>query len=444
MNYTLLLAVLGGISLILLLIVRAKWPAFIALLSGSIVTGLLSGMPVDTILKSMEKGMGNTLGYVATIVGLGAIFGGILEKTNGSQVIARYLLQVFGLKRASSAMAVAGFIIAIPVFFDVAFIILFPVLGALQRKTGKSILHFALPLLAGLAVAHAFVPPTPGPIAVANIIGADLGLVILVGIIVGFPTALIAGVWFGRYIAEKIPVQQANYSMVDEADSGVFPPTSLIFFIVFLPILLCNTCISADLFFVAPEAWKKKAMLYGHPFTALLIANILAWYLLGKKMGFSKAKLSEISIKSFQPAGIIVLLTGAGGVFKQILVDTGAGEMMAKSAEGANIPMLLFAFVAAAIIRLLQGSATVAMATSASIVAPMITQSGISGIPLAAVVIAIASGASIMSHVNDSGFWLVKEYLGLSEKQTFRSWSMMTTVLACTGFLLALLVYSVT
>jgi Gnt-I system low-affinity gluconate transporter len=444
MNYQLLLAVLGGIALILGLIVWAKWPAFIALLTGSIAVGLLAGMPADVILKSIEKGMGNTLGYVATIVGLGAIFGGILEKTNGSQVIARYLLQVFGLKRASTAMAVAGFIIAIPVFFDVAFIILFPVLGALQRKTGKSILHFALPLLAGLAVAHAFIPPTPGPIAVANIIGADLGLVILAGILVGFPTALISGVWFGRYIAEKVPVQTARI-LVDDEGPGVLPPTSLIFSIVFLPILLilCNTCISADLFFTAPDAWKKGAMLLGHPFTALLIANILAWYLLGKKMGFSTAELSEISTKSFQPAGIIILLTGAGGVFKQILVDTGAGEMMAKSAEGANIPLLLFAFVAAAIIRLLQGSATVAMATAASIVAPMVVQSGISGMPLAAVVIAISSGASIMSHVNDSGFWLVKEYLGLTEKQTFRTWSMMTTVLAFTGLFFALLVYTV-
>ncbi len=444
MNYPLLLAVLGGISFILFLIVRAKWPAFIALLTGSIVVGLLSGMPVETILKSIEKGMGNTLGYVATIVGLGAIFGGILEKTNGSQVIARYLLQVFGLKRAATAMAVAGFIIAIPVFFDVAFIILFPVLGALQRKTGKSILHFALPLLAGLAVAHAFVPPTPGPIAVANIIGADLGLVILVGLLIGFPTALIAGVWFGRYIAEKIPTNSPIYAS-DDTETAVYPPSSLIFSIVFLPILLilCNTCIATDMFFAAPEHWKKWVMLIGHPFTALLIANVLAWYLLGKKIGFSTKDLAEISTKSFQPAGIIILLTGAGGVFKQILVDTGAGEMLAKSAEGANIPVLLFAFIAAAIIRLLQGSATVAMATSASIVAPMIAQSGVAGIPLAAVVIAIASGASIMSHVNDSGFWLVKEYLGLSEKQTFRSWSMMTTVLAFTGFLFALLVYSI-
>jgi len=442
MSYSLLAAVFVGIALLLALIVWAKWPAFIALLTASIAVGLLAGMPADAILKSIEKGMGSTLGYVATIVGLGSIFGGILEKTNGAQVIAQRLLRLFGTERASVAMTVAGFVIAIPVFFDVAFIILFPVLGALQRKTGKSILYFALPLLAGLAVAHAFVPPTPGPIAVANIIGADLGMVILVGILIGFPTALVAGLWFGRYIAGKVPVSMPERPIAEVVE-GEMPPASLIFLIVFLPIalILLHTCVAADLFFVASDVVKKGAVLVGHPFSALLIANVLAWYLLGRGRGYSKDELASISTKSFQPAGIIILLTGAGGVFKQILVDTGAGEMMAKSASGAGIPLIFFAFAAAAIIRMLQGSATVAMATAASIAAPMVAQAGLSGMQLAAVVIAIASGASILSHVNDSGFWLVKEYLGLSESQTFRSWSMMTVVLALTGFFFAWLVF---
>jgi Gnt-I system low-affinity gluconate transporter len=439
MSYILLPAVLFGIALLLFLIVKAKWPAFIALLTVSIAVGLLAGMPADVVVKSIEKGMGGTLGYVATIVGLGSILGGILEKSGGSQVIARTLLQWFGLNRASTAMAVAGFVIAIPVFFDVAFIILYPVLGALQRKTGKSVLFFALPLLAGLAVGHAFVPPTPGPIAVANILGADLGWVILSGMVVGFPTALVAGVWAGRRLAAGVNLDRLVAAPEEETPDVPMPSVSLVMWMIFLPIglILMNTCIQADLWFVASEGWKQAAGLAGHPFTALLLANILAWYLLGRRMGYSTAELGRISTQSFQSAGVIILLTGAGGAFKQILVDTGAGEMMARSAEDAHVPILVLAFLMAAIIRVLQGSATVAMATAAGIIAPLVTQSGISGLPLACIVTAIASGASILSHVNDSGFWLVKEYLGLTERQTFRSWTAMTTVLGVCGFLLS-------
>jgi Gnt-I system low-affinity gluconate transporter len=443
MDYQLLMAVLSGIGLLLLLIVRLQWPAFIALLLASITVGLMSGLPVERILKSVETGMGSTLGYVATIVGLGAIFGGILEKTQGSQVIAQRLIGLFGIQRASWAMAIAGYIIAIPVFFDVAFIILFPILGALQQKTGRSILYFALPLLAGLAVGHAFIPPTPGPIAVAKIIGADLGWVILIGILVGLPTTLIAGVWAGRFLADRIQLPIVAPPPTAEQETHPAPSAWSVFGIVFLPILLIlfNTFILSDVFFVASGTLKWAAALFGHPFSALLISNVLAWYLLGRFTGWSTQDLSDVSAASFRPAGVIILLTGAGGVFKQVLVDTGAGAMLAKSAETAQIPIIIFAFLAAAIIRLLQGSATVAMATSASIIAPLILPNTLSQTQLAAIVMAIAAGASIMSHVNDSGFWLVKEYLGLTEKQTFQTWSLMTTVLALTGFVFAWVLY---
>lgn len=442
MNFYLLGSVAAGIALLLLLIVRAKIPAFIALLTASIAVGLLAGMPSDAILKSMEKGMGGTLGYVATIVGLGAIFGGILEKTNGAQAIAQFLLRLFGTERAPTAMAIAGFVIAIPVFFDVAFIILYPVLAALQRKTGHSMLAFALPLLAGLAVAHAFIPPTPGPIAVANILGADLGSVILVGIVAGLPTTIAAGIFFGKYAASKVFVA-AQTPPEASANPTELPSVSLILGIVFLPIalILLNTSVTSGAFFNTSEGLKKAATLIGHPFSALLIANVLAWYLLGRGRGFSTAELTDISTRSLQPAGIIILLTGAGGVFKQILMDTGAGEMMAKSAAGAGVPILIFAFGAAAVVRILQGSATVAMATAASILAPVVAEAGLSPMRLATLVIAVASGASVMSHVNDSGFWLVKEYLGLTEGQTFRTWTMMTNVLAMTGLAMAAVLF---
>ena len=442
MDPSLFLAVMAGIAVLLFMIVRLKIPAFLALLTASILVGLLAGMPSDAILKSLEKGMGGTLGYVATIVGLGAIFGGILEKSGGAQAISGFLLRLFGEKQAATAMALAGFVIAIPVFFDVAFIILCPVLVALQRKTGRSMLAYALPLLAGLAVAHAFVPPTPGPIAVANILGADLGKVILIGIAAGLPATIVAGIFFGKWAAARLHIEPPK--AIEEVEkTGVLPPIGLILSIIALPIILIlfNTTVVSGAFFAASEGLKKAAVLVGHPFSALLVANAMAWVWLGRKQGFSSTELAEISAKSLQPAGIIILVTGAGGVFKQILVDTGAGEMLAKSASSAGIPLIVFAFLAALTVRVLQGSATVAMATAASIVAPMTVSAGLSGVQLAALTIAVASGASALSHVNDSGFWLVKGYLGMTEGQTFRSWTLMTCVLGAVGFLVSALIF---
>lgn len=439
----LFLAVIFGIALLLSLILWLRLHAFPALLLSSISVGLLAGLDAAQVLTTIREGMGGTLGFVATVVGLGAMFGAILESSGGAQSIARFLIARFGLQRAPLAMVIAGFVIAIPVFFDVAFIILVPMIYALQRTTRKSLLLYAIPLLAGLAITHAFIPPTPGPIAVADIIGVDLGWVILMGFLAGIPTALVAGLWFGRYVARKLFVE-APPQITDE-ESGPIPPVGLILLLVGIPILLillstllANSGLEAD-------AWLLETItLIGHPFSALLIANLLAWYFLGIRRGFTRAELQRISAKSLEPAGTIILLTGAGGVFKQVLTDTGAGELLATSLSDAGIPVLAFAFISAAIVRIVQGSATVAMITAAGLVAPLLEGAVVPPAQLACIVIAIASGASIFSHVNDSGFWLVGQYLGLTERQTFRSWTVMTTLLALTGMLSATLLYLVT
>ncbi|MBX2930096.1 MAG: gluconate:H+ symporter [Saprospiraceae bacterium] len=440
-QFVLLLSVAAGVAILLLLILKARIPAFIALLIASICTGLMAGLSGKEIIDTVQLGMGSTLGFVATVVGLGAIFGGILEKTGGARGIAAFLLQRAGPQKAPLAMTLAGFVIAIPVFFDVAFIILYPVIAALQRNTGKSILAFAIPLLAGLATTHAFIPPTPGPVAVAQIIGADLGLVITVGLIAGVPAACIAGLLFGRFISSRIYVEVP--ATTAEVSGDTMPNIGILLAIITLPIalILVNTFVASGLIQVE-SAWLLTVIsLLGHPFGALILANILAWYLLGRRAGFASADLLKISAQSLQPAGIIILLTGAGGVFKQVLVQTGAGEMMAGAVSEWGVPVIVFAFLAAALVRILQGSATVAMITSAGLVAPLLTGGGLSGIQLAAVVIAIASGATVLSHVNDSGFWLVKEYLGLTESQTFRSWTVMTVLLGVVGFAGALGVF---
>jgi len=437
MDYQLLAAVIFGIVVLLTLILRFKIQAFIALLISSIVVGIIAGMQPTDIITTMKDGMGNTLGFVAVVVGLGAMFGAILEHSGGAEALAKYLLSKFGEKRTPFALMLTGFFIAIPVFFDVGFIILIPLVYSIQRKTKKSLLLYAMPLLAGLAVTHAFIPPTPGPVAVADILNADLGWVIFFGFIVGIPTAIISGPIFAKYISKRIYAEAPELEMED-IDISNYPSVGMILSIIGIPIVLIvsNTFLNSQLLenVAIPEQLKNWMQMIGHPFSALIIANLIAWYLLGIRRKVDKEKLLDITTKSMGPAGIIILLTGAGGVFKQMLVNTGSGEMLANQLAESGIGILFFAFIVAAIIRILQGSSTVAMITAAGITAPLLL-TDIGDIDKALLVIAIASGASIMSHVNDSGFWLVNKYLGITEKQTFRSWTVMTTILAVVGFI---------
>ncbi len=436
-DFSLLGAVFLGVVLLIVLILRFKIQAFIALLMASILVGVLSGMEPSTIIKTVQEGMGNTLGFVAVVVGLGGIFGAILEHSGGAEALASKLLAKFGIERSPWALMLTGFIVAIPVFFEVAFIILVPMIYALQKKTKKPILLYGIPLLAGLAITHTFIPPTPGPVAVADILKADLGWVILFGFIAGIPTAILCGPVLGKYISKRIPVSGITSEETTLEKQRDLPSVRVIVSIIAIPILLIvvNTIINSPL--VGEEVLPKKLLewlgMIGHPFSALIIANLIAWYILGIKRGFTKAQLLDISTKSMAPAGIIILITGAGGVFKQMLVNTGAGEMLANYFADKGVSILLFAFLSAALVRVLQGSATVAMITAAGLTAPLLMET-ISEPQKALLVIAVASGASIMSHVNDSGFWLVGKYLGLTEKQTFKSWTLMTTILALVGF----------
>lgn len=445
LDLQILFAVLGGIAILLFLILRLKIQAFLALLIVCILVGIFAGLPATEIMSTMQEGMGSTLGFVATVVGLGALFGGILEQSGGAKNLAKFLLLKTGEKRSPWAMMFTGFIVAIPVFFDVAFIILVPITYALSKKTGKSLLLYALPLLAGLTITHAFIPPTPGPIAVADILGADLGWVILFGTLTGIPVAIISGPIFARFISKKIYIKPLELSNSDDFDEKNLPGPGLICSIIFVPIFLIvvNTILNSPFI---PENFLHPQLLYGinllgHPFTALIIANLLAWYFIGVKRGMGKQFLNKTAVKSFEAAGIIILLTGAGGAFKQILIRTGAGEMIAQMLNGTYFSPLVFGFLVALIIRLLQGSATVAMITAAGITAPVLTSSSMSPQEIALIVIAIAAGASGFSHVNDSGFWLVGKYLGLTEKQTFKTWTSMTGMIAILGLLVSSVIY---
>jgi Gnt-I system low-affinity gluconate transporter len=338
-----------------------------------------------------------------------------------------------------------GFFVAIPVFFDVAFIILVPVIYMLQRKTKKSLLLYGIPLLAGLAATHAFVPPTPGPVAVADILKADLGWVILFGFIAGLPAAILSGPVFGNFIGKKIFIEAPAVEEL-KTESENYPWIGLIIGIIGIPIFLIvfNTFLTSPILpanFISPNV-KKWVQMIGHPFSALILANLIAWYFLGIKRGTGKETLFKITGKSLAPAGIIILLTGAGGVFKEMLIKTGSGDMLANYFSSLGFSIFFFAYLSAALVRMLQGSATVAMITAAGVTAPLMS-TAISEMDKALLVIAIASGASILSHVNDSGFWLVSKYLGLNEKQTFKSWTVMTTILSLTGFFCVLILSAI-
>ncbi len=447
---TLQLFIITALAIVLLfiLVIRFKIHAFISLMITSIFVGVFTGMPLMTIIKSIQQGMGDVLGFIAIVVGIGSIFGEILQVSGGAEALSRSMLKKFGAERSSWALMTTGFIIAIPVFLDVGFIILVPMAYALSRKTGRSVLYYAIPLLAGLAVTHAFIPPTPGPIAVAEIINAQLGWVILFGLIVGFPTAIIAGPYFGRYIASKIHIDPPDITeeqkMLSNTSHKDLPSFGMVIFLIALPLFLILLSTITDLALKnnwIPDGPAIQAVLFiGHPFIALLLATMSALYFLGVKRDYSGKQLMQVANKALGPAGLIILVTGAGGVFKQILVDSGVGAAIAETVSNKNVPPVVLAYLLAVIIRLTQGSATVAMITAAGMVAPVLDVLGTGEIGKALVVLVIAAGATTFSHVNDSGFWLVGKYLNMTEKQTLQSWSIMETIISVVGFILIFLI----
>jgi len=442
-----LFLVLAAVTMLLLMVLKFRLNAFIALLITSILVAIMAGMPLTSITSSIQEGMGSTLGFIATVVGLGAIFGQMLETSGSAKALSAYLLKKFGTKRASWALMLTGFIVGIPIFLDIGFIILVPIVYSLTRSTGKSILYYAIPLLAGLAVAHSMVPPTPGPTAVAQILEVDLGWVVLFGLMTGLPTAIIAGPIFGQFIAKKIHVNVPEILIEEDTirktDEKNLPSFGLVAFLVALPLILIIAStflnLSIEKKIIEKSLFTDLIVFLGHPFTALIIATLLS-ILTCLRRNFTASELLNLSTKALGPAGIIILVTGAGGVLKQILIDSGIGKILAESVAGNSVPLLVLAWLIAALVRISQGSATVAMITSASIISPMVKIFALSQPQTALVVVSIAAGATIMSHVNDSGFWIVSRYLGMDEKQTLKSWTVMETIVAVAGLAFTMII----
>ena len=437
----LVIAAIIGLALLLVLIIKFKVHAMLSILIGAIAIGLIAGMPFEEIVTAVDDGIGNTLKGIALLVGLGSMFGAILEASGGAQTLAVTMVKKFGDEKAAWALGITGLVISIPVFFDAGLIILIPLAFSLAKRTKKSSLFYAIPLLAGLAVGHAFIPPTPGPVLVATMLNVELGWVILVGVCCGFFAMIVAGPVWGAICGKKfyvpVPDQIANQEDIDESK---LPSFASVVTIIMIPLVLI---ILKSVAGVVP-ALAGVAPLFnflGQPFAALLIATLAAMFILGTRHGYTMPELEKILTKSLEPTGLILLVTACGGVLRYILQYSGLGEIIGNAVASINLPIVVVAFLVAALVRICVGSATVAMTMAAGIVAAMPEIASLSPMYLACVVAAVAGGATVCSHFNDSGFWLVRSLIGLDEKTTLKTWTIIETLVGGTGFIVELIIY---
>lgn len=436
----LIAAAVIGLVILLVLIIKFKIHAMISILIGAITIGLIAGMPFSEIVQAVNDGIGNTLKGIALLVGLGSMFGAILETSGGAQTLAITMVNRFGDKKAAWALGITGLVIAMPVFFDAGLIILIPLAFSLAGRTKKSTLYYVIPLLAGLAVGHAFIPPTPGPVLVATMLGVDLGWVILVGIVCGIFAMIVAGPVWGSICGKKYFIPVPEYiAEKEDVDESKLPGFGLVVTIILIPlVLIILDSLAGVVGFLAPAADILGFL--GEPFVALLIATVVAMYFLGTRHGYSLPELEKILTKSLEPTGLILLVTACGGVLRYMLQYSGLGDVIGNAVASAALPMVVVAFLVAALVRICVGSSTVAMTMASGIIAAMPGISAYSPLYLACVTAAIAGGATVCSHFNDSGFWLVKSLVGLDEKTTLKTWTVMETLVGTTGFVVALII----
>lgn len=436
----LLLDALVTIVGLILLITKLKVHPFVALTLAAGFLGLTSGMPVAKVMKSFQDGFGGVLGFVGIVLALGTMLGKLMADSGGADQIAQTLIRWFGVRQVHWAMMFSAFLVGIPLFFEIGFVLLIPLVFIVARRSGVSLVKIGIPLLAGLSVVHGLVPPHPGPLLAIGVFGADIGKTIFYGLLVGLPTAMIAGPLFGAFISKYVPgtpSQELMDQIAKESSARELPSFAITLVTVLLPVFLMLLKTFADVVLPADHVVRVWMDLIGHPITALLAALLLAFYTFGFARGFSRAQVMKLLDQSLAPTAAIILIVGAGGGFKQMLVDTGVGNVIGQMAVHAQINPLLLAWLVAAVIRVATGSATVATITGAGIVAPVVGL--IPGVNRELLVLATGAGSVILSHVNDAGFWLVKQYFNMTVAETFKTWSMMETIISVVGIVLILL-----
>jgi GntP family gluconate:H+ symporter len=432
-----LLGVALAVAGLVVLVARFKFPSFIALALASFLAGLCGGMNPAAIASSFSTGVGNILGSIAMVIGLGAVLGRLLGESGAAEQIASSLLNAFGAKRAHWTVAIVAFIVGLPVFFGVGLVLLLPVVATVARQSSTPMLRLALPMVAGLSVVHGLVPPHPGPLAAVELLKADLGKTILYSLLIGLLTLVIIGPLLRLLVPPKESVElsrQANSSTSRQLTKNP-PGLVLALFTILLPVFLMLLRTLADLTLAKGDVLGQWADFLGHPVAALLAAVLLSFWSFGYARGFTSRQLLTFSEESLVPLAAILLVVGAGGGFSQVLIDSGAGALVAKWASPAGVSPLL-AWALAALIRVATGSATVAITTASGILGTLVAANP--AVHREWLVIAMGAGSLILSHVNDGGFWMVKEYLGLSVTQTLKTWTLLETTISLVALALTL------
>lgn len=465
----LLAIAVAGVAVLLFAVIKFKIPAFLALLVVSVGVALAAGIPLSDVVKTVTEGMGGTLGNVAILVGLGAMLGKMIEISGGAQSLAGKFTQILGPRRVIAALTSAAFLLAIPVFFDVGFIILIPIIYGFAKAAGVNPVKIGLPVGAIMLAIHVVVPPHPGVVGGAEILGADIGWATILGLSLCIPVGVL-GYFVARRLnrrdftmlpatAEQFRLFNTTKSEVEQDSNGsgssvavkprvasvkTAPSPGMIIALIVLPILMIMIGTIGAVILPAETQIAAIATFVGSPLIALLTTLALAYYFLGIRRGWSSQHTGEVMDSALAPTAIVILVTGAGGVFGKVLTVSGIGTALAEGLNAVGLPVILMAFILAAILRASQGSATVAIITTAGLLSASVTAAGYSPLQTALILVAIGFGALGFSHVNDSGFWIVTRFLGLSVADGLRTWTVLTTVLGLAGFTLTVLVWILT
>ena len=455
-----------AIAVLLVVIIKVKLEPFVALLIVGLGLALAAGLPVSeivgTAIKSneslLETGFGGILGHIAVIIGLGTVLGAILERSGGAQALTSKLLGVFGDRGAPIAMGLLGLIFGIPVFFDIGIFVLAPLVYVAARQGGKSLVLYALPMLAGLSMTHAFLPPHPGPVALGGLLEVNLGWLILMGFVCGIPGFIAAGLAWGSWIGKRVIVDVPD-DFINEADNDVEPtggtavttkrpvvttPPSvgLIGAIIAVPLVLILGATFGSIL-LDPGNLLEVLTFLGTPAVALLIAVLIAFYVLGIRRGSTVQQLSTLTGESLRPVGMLLLVVGAGAFFGKVISATGIGTALADAMAAAGLPIIVLAYVISCALRIAQGSATVAIVTTGGIVGPLVAAQDYSPMATALVAMSIAAGSIILSHVNDGGFWIIAKFFNMTVKQTLQTWTVLETILSVVSFAVAAVLFAI-
>jgi GntP family gluconate:H+ symporter len=429
----LLLYAAAAVIALVVLIVRFKLNPFVTLLVVSLLLGIAVGMPMGRLVLAFEAGVGAVLGHVALVVALGTMLGKMMAESGGAARIASTLIGWFGQRNVHWAMASIAFLVGLPVFFEVGFVLLVPIAFNVARRTGTSMVLVGIPMVAGLSVVHGLVPPHPAALMAVNTFGADIGKTVLFALVVGLPTAALAGPVFAKLVSRYVQPDPENpladqFVEQDAALAGrELPGFAVTVATILLPVLLMLLGSWSDLLAPAGSVAQQVLALIGHPVTALLLATLASFYTFGKARGFDRATISRFTTESLAPTAAVLMVVGAGGGFGGILRESGIAQAVVELATGAQVPLLVLGWLVAAMIRVATGSATVALVTAAGILAPLAAGAAV---PPELLVIASGAGSLVLSHVNDGGFWLVKEYFHFTVPETFKTWTVCETIIS--------------